>query len=450
MLTVTKTSPKEVQVGMQARIHVTVRNVGQVPAHDVLIRDEVPHGARLVDTNPPAGRAADGGILWQMGTIKPGGEITVAMDIMPIEEGDLGSVATVSFQTAASAKSVSTRPQLVLEHTTARQVLVGQDVVFNIKLTNPGTGAATNVIIEEDVPEGLRHFDGRELEYQVGTIRPGETRLLELALKADKPGPVNNRLIARAEANLEVEDYCELEVVAPLLQVAIAGPRKRFLERKANYELTIGNPGTAAAKNVEIIANLPRTLKFISTTNAGSYDPQRHAVVWSLQELPAKEMGTVELVTMPTQMGDHRIRVDAQADMGLAHSVEHDVSVDGLAALLFTVTDVSDPIEVGGQTTYEVHVVNQGSKTATNLRIAALVPAGMSAINGEGPTRATINGARVLFDPLPRLAPQADTFYKVHVKGTQPGDKRIQVKLMSDEVSEPVTKEESTHVYADE
>ena len=73
--------------------------------------------------------------------------------------------------------------------------------------------------------------------------------------------------------------------------------------------------------------------------------------------------------------------------MGLADAVEHAVAIEGLVALLYTVTDISDPIEVGGQTTYEIHVVNQGSKTASNLRVGAMIPAGMEAINGEGPTR---------------------------------------------------------------
>ena len=43
-----------------------------------------------------------------------------------------------------------------------------------------------------------------------------------------------------------------------------------------------------------------------------------------------------------------------------------------------------------------------------------------------------------------------DAIYKIHVRGTQPGDQRLQVQLISDEVSTPVTNEESTHVYSDE
>jgi uncharacterized repeat protein (TIGR01451 family) len=337
-----------------------------------------------------------------------------------------------------------------VEHTAPRQVLIGDDVVFNIKLSNPGTGVATQVVIEEDVPEGLEHLEGRELEYPIGTLRPGETRLLELTLKADQPGMVENVLTARADANILVEDRCQVEIVAPMLQIGVEGPRRRYLERKADYQIRVANPGTAAAKNVQLVARLPRGLKFDSTNNAGQYRKSDHSVHWNLAELPAQEMGTVQLTATPVEMGHHLIRVEGKANLGLVDNAEHEVTIEGLAALLFTLTDANDPIEVGEETTYDIHVVNQGSKNATNVRLLAIAPPGMQPINGEGQTRATVEGQRVLFEPLARLAPQADAFFKVHMKGTLPGDQRIQVKLISDELEQPVTKEESTHVYSDE
>ena len=449
-LTVSKSAPPEIQVGKPAQFTVVVRNIGSVDAHDVLIRDEVPHGAQLVDTNPPANRTQDGAILWQMGTVKAGAEVTATMNVMPTVEGDIGSVATVSFQTSASARSLATKPQLVLEHTGPGKVLVGDDVIFHIKLSNPGTGVAHNVVVEEDVPAGLRHLDGPKLEYPVGTIRPGETRLLELTLKADQPGMVDNALVAKADANLAVKDNCQVEIVAPMLQVGIVGPTRRYLERRANFEVKVANPGTAPAKDVELVARLPRGLKFVSTNNAGQYNSQEHAVYWSLTELGADKMGTVQLVAVPTDMGDQRIRVESRANMGLTDATEHNLTVEGLAAMLFTVTDVNDPIEVSGQTTYEIHILNQGSKVGSNLTVAAELPPGMEPINGEGPTRFKMDGNIVMFEPLPRLAPQADTLYKIHARGTTPGDKRIRVQLNSDDVAQPVTKEESTHVYSDQ
>ncbi len=448
-LVVTKNAPPEIQVGKVAKFEVTVRNVGTVDAKDVVIRDEVPHGTRLAETNPPASQTPSGALMWEMGTIKAGGEATVVMQIMPTEEGDIGSVATVSFQAAASAKSIATRPQLTLEQTCTQQALIGDNVIFHIKLSNPGSGVATNVVLSEEVPAGLQHTDGRQLEYQIGTMRPGETRLLELTLKADQPGMVDNVIVAKAEGNLQVEDHCSVEIIAPSLQVGIEGPRRRYLERKATFHIQVANPGTAPAHKLELIAQLPHGLKFVSTNNAGHYNAQNHSVRWSLEELPAKEMGIVELTTLPLEIGNQRIHAETKADMGLSDVADHDVTVEGLAAILFTVSDKVDPIEVGGQTTYDIRVVNQGSKVGTNVRLAALIPPGMTPINGEGPTRVSIDGQRVMFEAIPRLAPQADANFKIHVKGNTPGDQRVQVQLITDEVNQPVTKEESTHVYAD-
>jgi hypothetical protein len=74
----------------------------------------------------------------------------------------------------------------------------------------------------------------------------------------------------------------------------------------------------------------------------------------------------------------------------------------------------------------------------------------MRPIAAEGPTRNTINGNQVFFEGLARLAPKADTTYRIRVQGLQPGDLRIRVQLLTDEIRTPVTKEESTRVYADE
>ena len=49
---------------------------------------------------------------------------------------------------------------------------------------------------------------------------------------------------------------------------------------------------------------------------------------------------------------------------------EQAVLVEGITAIRRSVVDVDDPIEVGGETTYEIRVLNQGSKAATNVQLA--------------------------------------------------------------------------------
>ena len=110
---------------------------------------------------------------------------------------------------------------------------------------------------------------------------------------------------------------------------------------------------------------------------------------------------------------------------------------------------LEEVIEVGSETTYEVHVKNTGTKAATNVKIAALLPAEMQALGGEGPTRASGDAQKVIFEPLARLNPQEEVVFKIQVQGLKPGDHLVRVQLSSDEWPTPVTREESTRVYED-
>ena len=284
----------------------------------------------------------------------------------------MGSVASLSYRTEASARTMATKPVLQLEMTAPRSVLIGEDVALNIRVTNTGSGPAKDVLLFEALPPQLKHVSGSELEYDIGTLPPGDSRNIELVLQAAAPGHVNNVLVARAEGNVAVESSTQLEVVAPALQVSLDGPRRRYLERQATYTLSVNNPGTAPAKDIELVSHLPQGMKFVSANNQGEYDNKTHSVYWSLAELSHGDSGSVQLVTVPTEEGQLRLAVEGSADLNLSDSTEEVITVEGLAAILFEVVDVADPIEVGGETTYEIRVVNQGTKTASTSVIRGL------------------------------------------------------------------------------
>lgn len=449
-VTIEKSGPTEIQVGKPATFRIRVQNSGKVVAHGVEIHDEVPKGSRLMTTSPQASRGVRGELVWSLGTMQPGDETTVEVQLMPVEEGEIGSVATVEFRAEATARAIATKPELVVETSAPTQVLVGEPVVLSVTVTNPGSGVATGVVLEERIPAGLQHPAGTELTYDVGQLKPKESRKLQLQMIAERPGQVSNVLVARGDGNLKAEHRLDLQILAPQLGLAIEGPKRRYLEREATYTVAVTNPGTAPAQRVELTAHLPAGLKFVSANNAGQYVQAEHAVHWQLDELPVQETGTLKLVTMPVEAGEHKLLVNATADKGASAEREQPVLIEGIAAIMFEVVDVNDPVEKGGETTYEIRVVNQGSKAATNVQLVLNLPTGMRPVAAEGPTHHSMAANRIVFEGLSRLAPKADTTYRVRVQCLQPGDLRIQAQLMTNEIREPVTKEESTRVYADE
>jgi uncharacterized repeat protein (TIGR01451 family) len=453
-VTVEKRGPREVQVGKPARYEIVVRNVGSAIAHDVVLRDAIPAGTTLVTTTPPAtpgpsGSGSSGDLLWLLGALGPGNETKVAMEVMPEAEGEIGSVASVSFRADASIRSRATKPALQVVATPPKAVLIGKPIDLSITVSNPGTGTATGVVLEGMLPEGVTHRAGRELELDVGQLRPGDSRTIDLSLATSGPGVHAMKLVARADGRLEVEQTVPLEVTAPTLDIAAEMPARRYLQRPATCRITMTNAGTAPAKAVELATQLPPGMKFVRANNAGYYDERTHRVLWSLEELPAGDAGTVELVVMPVALGPQKFVTAARNPEGLSDQVASTIEVEGLAALTFEVVDSEDPIEVDGQTEYVVRVGNQGTKAASGVRLSATLLGDMEMVAAKGPAAHRIENLTVLFEPLARLAPSEEAVFRVRVCGRRAGDQRMQVQITSDDHPAPITKEEITRVYAD-
>ena len=147
----------------------------------------MPQGTQLIDTTPQAKRGPQGELVWDLGSLKPGEEQTAELQLMPMNEGEIGSVATVHFRAEASVRTMATKPMLNLEVFAPSKVMKGDDVTLKIKLSNPGSGAATGVVLSENVPAGTQALGRPELEFEVGTLKPGETRELELGLTPPTP-----------------------------------------------------------------------------------------------------------------------------------------------------------------------------------------------------------------------------------------------------------------------
>jgi len=448
-LAVEKIAPPEIQVGKEATFQIQVKNVGTVAAHEVAVLDRVPKGTRFVNATPSAAQTAEGQVMWNIGSLQPGDQTLVSLQVMPLVEGEIGSVAQVVFQAHASARTLCTRPQLSLTHSGPQKVLIGEAVVFDITVSNPGSGVATGVILEEDVPVGLAHEAGRELEFEIGTLRPNETRQLQLTLKADKPGLIQNEILVRGEANLIAQHAVEVEVVAPALEVSLNGPKRRYLERPATYEVVLSNPGTAPAREVEVVTYLPKGMKFVEADHKGQYEPQNHAVYWSLEELPANQTGAAKLIVLPLETGEQKLRLEGRAELGLQNSFEQVVQVESAAELQFSVRDDADPIEIGAEATYLIALTNTGSSAATNVQLSLGLPEQLKPLGGDGPTRVVVEDGELRIDPLARIGPGEEAVYKIKVQGQAAGAQRVQVQLITGETPIPVTREEITRVYAD-
>jgi hypothetical protein len=188
----------------------------------------------------------------------------------------------------------------------------------------------------------------------------------------------------------------------------------------------------------------------VSATDGGRHDFSTRTVSWFVGEVGPGQTKEVKFEVVAVNPGEFHHKASAQAARGLKTDAELLSRVEGLSAILLEVVDTEDPIEVGGDTAYEIRITNTGSKTETDIKLVCTIPEKMEFKNAQGPAKCHAEGKVIVFDPVPKLAPRADAIFRVNVKALQAGDVRFKAQITSTNLVEPVLEMEATRIYADE
>jgi uncharacterized repeat protein (TIGR01451 family) len=122
------------------------------------------------------------------------------------------------------------------------------------------------------------------------------------------------------------------------------------------------------------------------------------------------------------------------------------IAIQGRPALRMTVTDSTDPVEVGERTTYRIEVVNQGSLPAGGVMVSGALPAQMKFLGARGTVPFKLDGQRVVFQPLNSLGVGETVTLLVDVEAVKPGVAVFQAEVSGGPLQKPVVKEEATTV----
>jgi uncharacterized repeat protein (TIGR01451 family) len=333
-------------------------------------------------------------------------------------------------------------------------VQVGDVVPFELVVSNVGTGSAEKVTLRDKMPAGLQQeaqrTPGEVIEADLGTIAPGDTRTINMRAKATREGRFVNEATVSATGVAEVSARMEVLVTDASLSLQKTGPREGNPNQELDFALIVTNTGKGAAAGVTLTDTLPDGLDFVSATDNGVYDAKTRVVQWKFESLAGSQSRTVSVRVKATKSGDWVNQAVARTERAQEARAGLSVHVEGVPALLLEVVDLDDPVEVGAETTYEIHVVNQGTAPCTNVSVLCDPPDGMVVLGAEAVVTHKMQGKRIVFEPLPKLAAKADVLYKVKVRATKAGDWRFRAWLSSDHMPKAVYEDESTQVYSDD
>lgn len=210
-----------VKAGDTVTYQLTVKNIGSKEAEDVLVKDSIPEGLKLVSGSiSNKGTEKDGVISWKLGNLKEQESVTVSFQIK-VPEGkqqNWKNIGTVSYpnnpenptdpdepdtETPSNEVEIYNKPSVVIHKTQSLNkgkpttaLLSGKandTVTYYLTLKNTSGTDAENLTITDAIPEGLildeasisdnGALHGNSIIWNLAVLKAGESKTVFFTIK---------------------------------------------------------------------------------------------------------------------------------------------------------------------------------------------------------------------------------------------------------------------------
>ena len=354
---------------------VTVTNDGMGDANNVVIVDRLGEGLTFVS-------ASDNGV-WD--PVKH--TVTWIVDLAKGESKVFSVIATVvgygnvtnSLVVGNKTTGVNvTVPEIIPDKTAnISNPNFGDNVNYNVTVTNDGIGNAKDVVVRDVLGEGLKFvsatgnysFDEatRTVTWIVDLAK-GESKVFSVIATVVGYGNVTNSLVV---GNKTTGVNVTVPEINPDKTVDNEIPN---FGDNVTYTVTVTNDGIGDANNVVITDVLDKGLKFLNATGNFTYDEKTGTITW-----------TVDLDKGETKTFNVNVTVLGYGVLPNTVAVGNKTAVRNITVPeIITVKEVnSSDIHIGDEITYTITVSNPGKINATNVVIRDILPEGLKFINAS-------------------------------------------------------------------
>ena len=439
-----------VHVGDAADYMIQITNSGKVSAETARLTVVLPDGVSFLSSHP-GGRVRGQEVQWDLETIDAGAQRSIAFAVKMNKEGNgvfrsgLKCKEDVGADASLGVKMVM--PHVTISKTGPASLLRGTLATYKVTVKNAGTAPAMNVVVTENVPPGFKpKEETQQRVWRIPSLGPGKSDEREYTYVAEVEGKSTHSSTVTADRDIKEEAKVVTIVTAPQLGLTLTGPERRYVNQKLRYQILVTNTGTAAASHLVITNKVPSGFRFLEAGVNGTYDQASNTITWNVLGVPAGERTSVNAIVKAEHIGKFVNSATVSADGGLFAKGEAVTAVEGIAALKIEAYDAYDPVEVWGEADYVIHITNQGTGPATEVKITGSFPREMEFVSGEGPT--SVEGQKSGFScqPLDSLPPGRKATYRIVLRAVAPKDARFECTLTAKELTEPIVEQESTRI----
>ena len=489
---VRKTGPAVGSLGATLTYRIEVFNPGDLSADEVTLSDRIPPGLTYLRSDPPAEEI--GGLLqWRLGSLSAGDTRSVEVDCRADRLGSVMNSAEVTAAgglTAADSASTSVvAPGLELSMEGPDQAVVGQNVIFQTKVTNVGQVAASGLVINDRFDPGLQHAQVRGQLIQkkldktpapgepAWVLAPGESQWIDVELRVVQAGRLCNTMeilvggevVATTQKCITAvvqtgavreqpgpgpqpppEPQPGLAAEPANVSVDMMGPVVSPVGQTAQFVIEVMNQGRQPLTNVQVVDEFDREFEPTGASDGYAERPPDNPLapfVWTIDQLQPGKMHRYKFQARclsPAAAACNRVTVISSQGAAIAEDRVY-VEIRQAPAmpaptganLDVSIEDIHDPIDLNKTKTFTIRVVNTGMVDDHNLTLTVAIPAEMDPIKFKttGPPSSgspKFEGRIVRFAPVDTIKPGDILEYRVGVAAKQAGlDVALLVELTS-------------------
>lgn len=315
-------------------------------------------------------------------------------------------------------------PVITTEIRGPKQILVGREAVYRVRLQNEGTSGAEGIVASVRIPAWAQVIDTVATQ---GSVQPSQNAATPAQVEWHLPNlepraieTLDIRLIPRESRPLElgiswtlapVGSRAIVEVQEAKLNVDVAGPTEVLFDKPQVFRLTLSNPGTGTAENVKLELVPPGSGRESATTH-------------TIGELLPGDSKTVEIELTAREAGKLMVQAIASAEGGLSSEISKEIFCRKPELEL----DWRGPATkyAGTTATYFIRVRNPGTAPAEDITVKVKLPEGAEFISGSEGQTFSAQGREVAWQ-LGTLAPGDDSYMELKCVVKAAGMNQLQV-----------------------
>lgn len=514
-VTVRVTGPAQSTVGATVTYRIEVTNAGSASARQIVVTGQPPAGLNFLNSNPQASSSA-GNQQWQIPELAARQALGIEANYRVAQAGTLNYCATALADGASAAKdcvatTASESPlsagseRIEIQVVAPQTAMVGDEVKFEIRVSNTGTAAASGLLISDRLDPGLEHSSKVNLiERDLADIAAGDSTRIGLSLHVSRAGQLcqdiqvlsggrvlaSNRHCLQATGAPSAQEDSSAQPPtgtgaappappptssAPRLTVSKKGPTQRKVGEIAEFTIEVTNNGSVPVTNIRITDNYELTLEPVQATR--DYEIVGGSLVWMVKSLEPGKLVRREVhcqCLKATAQACNRVTVTADPGLTLpdaacltilpaagtekstepsANASERSASKPELASdsirkLSLQVNDQEDPLRVDADTAYQIVLKNESDTAQRNVTVSVTIPVELTLLGSTGPVRAAMEPRGIRYQPIAELRQGESVTFDVRVKANQSGMAKLQVQATSEDQKTATTAAEATQIIA--